>query len=207
MLEAAREDVRLFAIFLDDYHIDKRPDITLPLRETLTKFIKQLGPNDLVALMDPLTTLVRPEVHARRKTTCCSGFATSRAAAARRIPVKSAIEEAQLTQRNWLELRAGVTLSALEALATQMGGLREGRKSILFFSQGPPLPPEQSQRTALSRSHGGGQSRQRHHPRDRSAPARHRSDSAAPTRCGGSPPTPAAAPSSTPTIRPSNSTA
>ena len=43
MLEAAREDVRLFAIFLDDYHIDKRPDITLPLRETLTKFIKQLG--------------------------------------------------------------------------------------------------------------------------------------------------------------------
>ena len=57
ILEAAREDVRLFAIFLDDYHIDKRPDITLPLRETLTKFVKQLGPNDLVALMEPLTTL------------------------------------------------------------------------------------------------------------------------------------------------------
>ena len=50
LLEAAREDVRLFALFLDDYHIDKRPDITLPLRDTLTKFIKQLGPNDLVAL-------------------------------------------------------------------------------------------------------------------------------------------------------------
>ena len=42
-LEAAREDVRLFAIFLDDYHIDKRPDITLPLREALTKFVNQLG--------------------------------------------------------------------------------------------------------------------------------------------------------------------
>src|ERR1044071_5888312 len=57
MLEAAREDVRLFGIFLDDYHISKRPEITLPLREVLTKFINQLGPNDLVALMDPLTTL------------------------------------------------------------------------------------------------------------------------------------------------------
>src|SRR3982751_1448525 len=57
MLEAAREDVRLFAIFLDDYHIAKRPEITLPLREVLTRFVNQLGPNDLVALMDPLTTL------------------------------------------------------------------------------------------------------------------------------------------------------
>jgi hypothetical protein len=57
LLEAAREDVRLFAIFLDDYHISKRPEITLPLREALTKFVNQLGPNDLVALMDPLTTL------------------------------------------------------------------------------------------------------------------------------------------------------
>src|SRR5689334_617785 len=57
LLEAAREDVRLYAIFLDDYHITKRPEITLPLRETLTKFINQLGPNDLVAIMDPLTTL------------------------------------------------------------------------------------------------------------------------------------------------------
>ena len=73
--------------------------------------------------------------------------------------MKSAIEEAQLTQRNWLELRAGVTLSALEALATQMGGLREGRKSILFFSQGPPLPPsspnEQRYREAMEAANRG----------------------------------------------------
>ena len=57
MLEAAREDVRLFGIFLDDYHISKRPEITLPLRDALTRFINQLGPNDLVCLMEPLTTL------------------------------------------------------------------------------------------------------------------------------------------------------
>ena len=57
------------------------------------------------------------------------------------FPLKSAVEEAQMTQRNWMELRAGVTLSALGALATQFGGLREGRKSILFFSQGPPVRP------------------------------------------------------------------
>jgi VWFA-related protein len=140
ILEAARDDVRLFAIFLDDYHIDKRPDITLPLRETLTKFVKQLGPNDLVALMEPLTTLYDLK-YTRAKEDLLNRIRTFEGRRGEVFPVKSAIEEAQLTQRNWQELRAGVTLTALEALATQMGGLREGRKSILFFSQGPPLPP------------------------------------------------------------------
>lgn len=140
ILEAAREDVRLFAIFLDDYHIDKRPDITIPLRETLTKFIKQLGPNDLVAIMEPLTTLYDLK-YTRAKDELINRVRTFEGRRGEVFPVKSPLEEAQLSQRNWQELRAGVTLSALEALATQMGGLREGRKSILFFSQGPPLPP------------------------------------------------------------------
>ena len=172
LLEAAREDVRLFAIFLDDYHIDKRPDITLPLRDALTKFIKQLGPNDLVALMDPLTTLYDLK-YTRAKDDLLQRIRTFEGRRGETFPVKSVIEEAQLSQRNWMELRAGVTLSALKALATQMGGLREGRKSILFFSQGPPRAARQSQRSALMReADGSGQSRQRHHPRDRSAPAR-----------------------------------
>jgi VWFA-related protein len=139
-LEAAREDVRLFAIFLDDYHIDKSPTITLPLRDALVKFVEQFQPNDLVVVMDPLTTLdglkftrSRPDLVARMRS-----FIGRRNEL---FPVKSAVEEAQLTQRNWIELRGGVTLSALTALATHLGGLREGRKSILFVSQGPPLGP------------------------------------------------------------------
>ena len=158
LLEAAREDVRLFAIFLDDYHIDKRPDITLPLRDTLTRFIKQLGPNDLVALMEPLTTLYDLK-YTRAKDELINRIRTFEGRRGEVFPVKSAIEEAQLTQRNWQELRAGVSLSALEALATQMGGLREGRKSILFFSQGPPLPPsspnEQRYREAMEAANRG----------------------------------------------------
>ncbi|HEX8030426.1 MAG TPA: VWA domain-containing protein [Vicinamibacterales bacterium] len=140
LLEAAREDVRLFAIFLDDYHIDKRPEITLPLRETLTKFVNQLGPNDLVALMEPLTTLYDLK-YTRSKPDLLARIRTFEGRRGETFPVRSVIEEAQLTQRNWMELRSGVTLSALKALATQMGGLREGRKSILFFSQGPGVRP------------------------------------------------------------------
>ena len=39
--EAARDDVRVFAIFLDDYHVDKGPDVTIPLRRGLTEFVRQ----------------------------------------------------------------------------------------------------------------------------------------------------------------------
>jgi VWFA-related protein len=140
MLEAAREDVRLFAIFLDDYHIAKRPDITLPLRDALTKFVNQLGPNDLVALMEPLTTLYDLK-YTRSKSDLLNRIRTFEGRYGETFPVRSAIEEAQLTQRNWMELRGGVTLSALKALALQMGGMRDGRKSILFFSQGPGVRP------------------------------------------------------------------
>jgi VWFA-related protein len=140
LLEAAREDVRLFAIFLDDYHIAKRPEITLPLRDALTKFVNQLGPNDLVALMEPLTTLYDLK-YTRSKTELLNRIRAFEGRLGETFPVKSVIEEAQLSQRNWMELRSGVTLSALKALATQMGGLREGRKSILFFSQGPGVRP------------------------------------------------------------------
>lgn len=140
LLEAAREDVRLFAIFLDDYHITKRPDITLPLRELLTRFINQLGPNDLVAIMDPLTTLYDLK-YTRSKPEMLARVRNFEGRYGETYPIKSAVEEAQLSQRNWMELRGGVTLSALKALATQMGGMREGRKSIIFFSQGPTVRP------------------------------------------------------------------
>ena len=140
MLEAAREDVRLFGIFLDDYHIDKRPEITLPLREAISSFIKQLGPNDLAVIMEPLESL-RDLKYTRSKTDLLNRVHTFEGRRNETFPIKSAVEELQLTQRNWMELRAGVTLSALGALATQFGGLREGRKSILFFSQGPPVRP------------------------------------------------------------------
>jgi VWFA-related protein len=140
LLEAARDDVRLFAIFLDDYHISKRPEITLPLRDALTKFVNLLGPNDLVALMEPLTTLYDLK-YTRNKAELLHRIRSFEGRYGETFPVKSAIEEAQLSQRNWMELRSGVTLSALKALATQVGGLRDGRKSILFFSQGPGVRP------------------------------------------------------------------
>lgn len=136
--EAARSDVRVFAIFLDDYHVDKKPVITLPLRKALRRLVEQFGPNDLVAVMDPLTPLSHLKFTRSRDDLVLrmSAFEGRRGEL---FPVRSVLEEGQLAQRNVWEIRAGVTLSALASLVTHLGGLREGRKSVLFVSQGPPL--------------------------------------------------------------------
>jgi len=136
--EAAREDVRLFAIFLDDYHVEKSPTITALSRRVLKALVERFGPNDLIAIVDPLT----PLSHIR--------FTRSRAELLARVesfegrkgeifPVRSVMEEAQLREPNLWELRGGVTLSALGAVVTHLAGLREGRKSVVFLSQGPVL--------------------------------------------------------------------
>jgi VWFA-related protein len=135
--EAARDDVRLMAIFLDDYHIDKAPQIVIPLRRALGSFIDRLWSTDLVAMMDPLTPLSalrftrsRADLHeVVRKFEGRQG---------EMYPMRSAIEEAQWRSGNVRRIRAEVTLSALAALAVRLGGMREGRKTILFVSQGPP---------------------------------------------------------------------
>ncbi len=135
-VEAARDDVRLFAIFLDDYHVDKEPVITQRLRPALVEFVKQFGPNDLVAVMDPLTPLSHLEF-TRDQAALVERMNAFEGRRGEYFPTRSAAEEAQMRQGNPATLRAGVTLSALEALVTHLGGLRETRASILFVSQGP----------------------------------------------------------------------
>lgn len=137
--EASREDVRVIAIFLDDYHITREPWVTIPLREALSAWIgRAIRPTDVIAIMDPLTPLSALEftrslddLQRRIKTfEGRRGFYT---------PPRSVLEEAQLSSRNVRRVRAEVTLSALAALVTHLGSLRERRSSVLFVSEGPPV--------------------------------------------------------------------
>ena len=138
MAEAARDDVRLFALFLDDYHIDKSPEITLPLRRALTGFVDRLAPTDLVAIMDPLTTLSALRF-TRSKPDLLEVIRKFEGRQGEIFPIKSVMEEAQLARGDMRRVRAEVTFSALNALVVRLGGLREGRKTVLFVSQGPPV--------------------------------------------------------------------
>jgi len=135
--EAAREDVRVFVIFLDDYHVDKGPQITIPIRKALRNFVDQLWPTDLVAVMDPLTPLDAIRF-TRTKSDLVDAIQKFEGRQWEYFPVRSILEEAQLRSENPRRMRAQVTLSALEGLCIKLGGLREARKTVFFVSQGPP---------------------------------------------------------------------
>ena len=138
-VEAAREDVRLFVLFLDDYHVDKAPTIMIPLKRTLKAFVEKLGPVRSRRGHGSADAVDARRVHARSQQAATRLVSKFEGRRGELFPVRSAAEEAQQSQRNVWELRAGVTLDALNAISTKLGGLREGRKSILFVSQGPPV--------------------------------------------------------------------
>jgi VWFA-related protein len=141
--EAQRDDVRLFAIFLDDYHV--RRGSSMFAREPLIRFIRtQLRPSDMVGIMYPLTPL--GDVRMTR----------NHEAIARAIEQFDG-RKYDYTPRNQFEeqyanypatvverVRNEVSMSALRALVTRMGSLREGRKAIILVSEGYTnyLPPQ-----------------------------------------------------------------
>ena len=148
--EASREDVRLFVFFLDDYHTRQANSMTV--RSPLTRFVETLRPNDLVAVMYPLSPVTDLSFTRNHKL------------------VLSAIQnfdgrKFDYRPRNQLEenyvrystdqverIRNDVVMTALRGLATHLGALSERRKSVIFVSEGfTALLPPQMRRMDASR--------------------------------------------------------
>jgi len=135
--EAARDDVRVFLIFWDEYHIGRFVD-AIQGRKALTDFVTSaFGPTDLVALMDPLLP-----VSALRFTRDHAELAARIQKLEGRfgvyVPTRSAAEDAQTGRRDVARVRSEVTLSAVQSAAVHLGSLKEGRKSIIFVTEGLP---------------------------------------------------------------------
>ena len=142
--EAARDDVRLLVIFIDDYHLPNDPLENVRIRRLLRDFVRaEIRPTDLVAVMNPLTPMsdlkltrsmqvILDRIESFQGRGCCDGAI---------LPPRSIVEEGQmrLGDLDRLRVRAEVSLSALESLVVHLGGLSEQRKSVLFVSEGPPL--------------------------------------------------------------------
>jgi hypothetical protein len=96
-----------------------------------------LGPLDLVAVMDQFTPVdMIPFTRDRLELT--ERIRTLKGRRGIYYPPRNLAEEAHLLDmRNIGRIRSDVTLSALQAAAVHLGGLREGRKAILFVSEGP----------------------------------------------------------------------
>ena len=136
--EAGRDDVRLFAVFMDDYHLGRYPQEMLPLRKGLTDFLgTMLGPLDLVTVMNPITPLSALE-WTRDKAKLVRAIRTYEGRNDNFIG-RSALEESQGLSRNIFRVRSQVVITALQAVVMHLSGLREGRKTLLVVSQGIPL--------------------------------------------------------------------
>ena len=136
--EASREDVRLFLIFWDEYHIGE----FIPAvkgREVLEKFVRTaFAPTDLVGIMDQLTT-VDSIRFTRDWNTLAEHVHKLKGRMGVLVPPRSPVEEAHLRNpRDIGRLRNEVTMTALNAAAAFLGNFREGRKALLFVSQGIP---------------------------------------------------------------------
>ncbi|HEY7501966.1 MAG TPA: VWA domain-containing protein [Vicinamibacterales bacterium] len=134
-MEAAKDNVRLFLIFWDEYHIGQMMSANRA-RSSLAQFVRTaFGPTDIVGFMDPLTpidaiqfTRDRLELFERtRRLIGRSGVY---------VPTRSAVEDAQLQRGDVERLRSEVTVSALKSAVVHLGGLRDGRKSIILISEG-----------------------------------------------------------------------
>jgi VWFA-related protein len=132
--EASRDDVRVYAIVLDDYHVPRMGE--LRVIEPLLAFIRTLPPTDLVAVYYPLDSVTDV------------AFSRDREPVERKIrnfvgrlgeffPPKYPIEENHLRYPpgTIANIRRQITMTALQGLATHLGAIKQGRKSLIFVSE------------------------------------------------------------------------
>jgi len=147
--EAARDDVRIFAILLDDYHVRRSNSVSV--RAPLIKFIQtQLRPNDMIAVMyplSPITDLSFTRDHAKI-------IGAINAFEGRKYDYRpmNQLEEnyVRYPTETVERIRNEVVMGALRGLSVRLGSLREGRKSVIFVSEGftAILPPQMRRQDA-----------------------------------------------------------
>ena len=141
--EAGRDDVRVFVIFFDDYHT--RLANSLAVKRPLSEFVeKQIRPNDLVAVMGPLTPV--SELSFTRNKASILSAVNNFEGRKFRYEARNQFEREYERQPTEVveQVRNRVSMSALEGLAVRLGSIGEGRKSVIYVSEGftALLPPQ-----------------------------------------------------------------
>ena len=141
-IELARDDVRLFMFFFDDYHV--RLTNSRSVQEPLIRFVESLGPNDVVGMMYPLTPLDAISF-TRNHASVITAIERFEGRKFDYQPHNSAEQQyAHAPSETVEQIRNQVVMGALRSLSTHLGGLREGRKSIIYVGEGltAVLPPQ-----------------------------------------------------------------
>ena len=130
-LAAGQDEARLFAIFLDEYHVAAGAETTR-VREVLTRFIdREISPRDLIVVMKPLDSLfairlTRDREAARHTIETFEGRRGDYAP-------RNAYERDYIagTPARIDLARNQVALSAINALAVHLGSLTDRRKALI----------------------------------------------------------------------------
>lgn len=131
--QLARDDVRLFLVFWDEYHILPLQQDAF-LRDELTGFVRTMvNPTDFVAIMDPWTPMSHLEF-SRDRYRLANQIRALRGRQGVLIP-RNGAEENHFSQGSVPFVREQVSLSALKSAIAHLGALREGRKTIVYLSQ------------------------------------------------------------------------
>src|SRR4051812_35939571 len=134
-IEAKKPNVRLFIMLLDDYHVRRGNDLFV--RKPLIDFVNnQLGAQDMVAIMYPLTP-ASGLTFTRSRSSLIESINHFEGRKGNYEPRNEFEERYAYYPTVQVEsIRDDVTMGALRAAASQLGAMREGRKSILFISEG-----------------------------------------------------------------------
>ena len=134
LLDAEREDVRVFALLLDDYHVPRTR--SMAVRDTLVSFIREhVRPNDLLTVMYPLTP-VRTLTFTRDHESVIRAIRLFEGRKGDYTPRNVAEEQHWRNLPAIERIRSDIVIDALSALSVRLGSLREGRKSIVLVSDG-----------------------------------------------------------------------
>src|SRR5262245_17476263 len=134
-VEARKPNVRLFILFLDDYHVRRGNDLFV--RKPLLDFVtNQLAPQDMVAVMYPLTP-VAALTYSRNRSSLVQAINNFEGRKGNYEPRNEFEERYAYYPASTVErIRDDVTLGALKGAAIGLGALKEGRKSIIYVSEG-----------------------------------------------------------------------
>lgn len=132
--ETSRTDNRLLVIFLDDYHV--RRINSMRVREQLASFVSQLTPHDLVAITYPLLSVSGITFSYNHDGTAAAVMHFE----GRKYDYnpRNQMEERyqMLSPEAQEQMRNGITIRALESVCAYLGSLRDGRKTVLYVSEG-----------------------------------------------------------------------
>jgi VWFA-related protein len=138
--EARRDGVRLFALYLDEYHVASGAE-TDRVRDLATRVIQNLGPGDLAVVVKPLDSLLSIRL-THNRSELLDAVRTFEGRMGEYAP-KNAFEQNYIAAApvRVEAVRSQIVTSALDVLATHLGIIGSGRKSIVVVSEGYARAP------------------------------------------------------------------